>query len=82
MIAAGSDTDHPSPWPRWLSLTKAAAYASMSKGTIMRYILDGEIYGTRKGGKWYVDRTAIDTFFLAGSAREDAIVRSVLGGGR
>jgi len=50
--------------PRWLSLSHAAAYASMSKPTLIRRVQDGEIYGSLKGGKWFIDRESIDHFFL------------------
>ncbi len=49
---------------RWLSVTLACKYACMSPKTIMKYIRQGEIYGTLKGGKWYIDRESIDAFFL------------------
>jgi hypothetical protein len=29
----------------------------------MRYVEAGEIYGTLKGGKWFIDRCSIDSFF-------------------
>ena len=47
--------------PRWLSIREACRYASMSENTLMRYV-PSEIYGTKKGGKWYVDRESIDRF--------------------
>ena len=49
--------------PRWLSITKACRYSGMSDKTLMRYVTNGEIYGSKKGGKWYIDRNSIDTFF-------------------
>jgi len=60
--------------PRWLSLASAAQYASMSKNTFIKYIQDGKIYATQKGGKWYVDRESIDHFMI----EDDVIVRKVL----
>ena len=49
--------------PRWLSVKQACRYASMSRPTLMTYVVDGNIYGSLKGGKWYVDRYSIDAFF-------------------
>ena len=49
--------------PRWLSLSKACSYASMSENTLLGRIKTGDIYATKKGGKWYVDRESIDAFF-------------------
>lgn len=51
--------------PRWLSLAQAARYASMCTKTLRRYLETGDIYGSRRGGKWFVDRESIDRFFLA-----------------
>lgn len=48
--------------PRWLSVTIACLYSSMSDKTLMRYIKNGDIYGIKKGGKWYVDRLSMDDF--------------------
>ncbi len=47
---------------RWLSLTEAARYVSLSDKTLMKYVNAGVIYGTRKGGKWLIDRASIDTW--------------------
>ena len=55
-------------YPRWLSITDATStkqrkgYTSMSERTLTDYIKDGRIYGTKKGGKWYIDRMSIDDF--------------------
>ena len=49
--------------PRWLSVTKACRYASMSDKTLMRHVTAGDIYGSKKVGKWYIDKHSIDTFF-------------------
>lgn len=48
--------------PRWLSVTQACKYTSMSDKTLMMYIKTGNIYGTKKGGKWYIDKYSIDEF--------------------
>jgi hypothetical protein len=55
--------------PRWLSITQACKYAGMSEKTLMHYILGGDVYGTKKGGKWIVDRESIDSFMLADDMR-------------
>lgn len=47
---------------RWLSLTEAAVYVSLSQKTLMKYINTGIIYGTLKGGKWLVDLVSLDTW--------------------
>lgn len=80
LAGIGADNVTPSPWPRWLSLAMAARYASMCKNTLRQYIEAGDIYGSLKGGKWYVDRESIDAFFLSDEKRIDGIVSRVLGG--
>ena len=52
------------PYPRWLGISAACSYASMSKNTLMGYVLTNAIYGTKKAGKWYIDRNSIDAFML------------------
>ena len=47
--------------PRWLSVREACRYMSMSENTLMRYV-PCDIYGTKKGGKWFIDRFSIDAF--------------------
>ena len=61
-------------YPRWLSLTEACKYASMSDKTLMRYVISGDIRGKKVGGKWYIDKTSIDTFMLD----DDLKVKEVL----
>jgi len=34
----------------------------MSDKTLMRHVIKGDVYGTKKGGKWYIDRNSIDAF--------------------
>lgn len=48
--------------PRWLTLSEACRYASMSSRKMKRHIKAGEIYGSKKG-KWFIDRDSIDAFF-------------------
>jgi hypothetical protein len=55
----------PEVTPRWLSVSLACKYASMSDKTLMRHVRSGEIYGAKKGGKWYLDRLSIDDFMRA-----------------
>lgn len=47
---------------RWLSVKEATKYVSLSSATIMKYVKTGEIYGTRKGGKWLIDQRSLDTW--------------------
>ena len=47
---------------RWLSLSEAAVYVSLSQKTLMKYVNRGVIYGTLKGGKWLIDRVSLDTW--------------------
>ncbi|MCE5208976.1 MAG: helix-turn-helix domain-containing protein [Chloroflexi bacterium] len=47
---------------RWFSLAEATQYVSLSDKTLMKYVRSGVIYGTRKGGKWLIDRTSLDTW--------------------
>lgn len=67
--------------PKWLSLRAACARASMSEKTLIFHIASGEIYGTKKGGKWYIDRDSIDDYFNADREAVRAAVARVLGAG-
>jgi len=60
--------------PRWLSVTEACKYISMSDKTLMNYVKSGEIYGAKKVGKWYIDRLSIDSFMKA----DDIFVRETV----
>ncbi|MCX5814971.1 MAG: helix-turn-helix domain-containing protein [Proteobacteria bacterium] len=64
--------------PRWLSVKLACAYSSMSKNTIKKYLITGEIAGSKKGGKWYVDKNSIDAFFQEDTARAHEIADKIL----
>lgn len=64
--------------PRWLSVTKACHYASMSDKTLMRHVLSGEIHGKKVGGKWYIDRFSIDDFFHGDDPFIDETVARIL----
>lgn len=61
-MAKTGNNETDSLYPRWLSVTEACRYASMSDKTLMRYIREGSIYAKKVGGKWYVDRLSIDDF--------------------
>ncbi len=64
--------------PRWLSISSACKYASLSYKTLMRYILAGDIYGTKKGGKWIVDRLSIDRWMLSDEDQDNNIVARLM----
>ena len=64
--------------PRWLDLASAEKYTCMAKKTLKKRIEAGEIYGSLKGGKWFVDRESIDAFHLADKAQVEKIVERVL----
>ncbi len=49
----------------------------MSYKTLMQHVLNDEIYGTKKGGKWYIDRYSIDRFMLADEVDVAAIIADV-----
>ena len=63
--------------PRWLSLKQACTYASMSENTLLSRIHKGDVYGTKKVGKWYVDRESIDLFFEAEKIEVKTIIASL-----
>ena len=65
--------------PRWLDLAGAARYTSMSKKTLMKHIGAGEIYASRKGGKWYVDKESIDAFHMGSSVQIEETLARILG---
>lgn len=48
---------------RWLKLSEAVIYSRMSKKTLRKYILQGDIYAIKEGGCWIVDRKSIDTHY-------------------
>jgi len=54
-------------YPRWMDIKTACTYTSMSKPTIMEYIMIGDVYAKKLSGKWYVDRDSIDEFMLKDS---------------
>ena len=54
--------------PRWLSIKQARMYASMSENKLMEHIESDDIYATKKGGKWFVDKLSIDEFMMEDKA--------------
>jgi len=61
-------------YPRWMDIKLACLYSSMSKNTLMEYIMRGNIYAKKLAGKWYVDRMSLDSFMLKDGAELDARV--------
>lgn len=48
---------------RWLTVQEACRYAKMSRTTLMECVNSGDIKGSRRRGKWIVDRLSIDTYY-------------------
>jgi len=48
---------------RWLKVKEACRYARMSRNTLMRYVRNGDICGTKRCGFWIIDRESIDKFY-------------------
>ena len=48
---------------RWMSLSEVEKYISMCSKTLLKLVRSGEVYGTRKNGKWYIDRESLDAYF-------------------
>ena len=67
--------------PRWLSIKQAMLYANMSRNKLKKYIDEGDIYGTRKGGKIFVDRNSIDAFFLDDDVRSKLKIDEIMKAG-
>ncbi len=63
--------------PRWLSVSQASRYASMSRTTIMQHIASGD-FVAKKEGKWRIDRESIDRYQLAGVVNYREEARSIL----
>jgi len=49
---------------RWLTISEACQYSKMSKNTLKSVIDSGGIFASKRGGKWIVDRTSIDKYYL------------------
>ncbi len=52
-------------YPRWLDISKACKYISLSKNTLLKYIMSGDVYAKRLNGKWIVDKKSIDEFMMS-----------------
>jgi hypothetical protein len=48
---------------KWIGLNDACRYARRSITTLKKLIALNEIYGTKRGGEWVVDRESIDAYF-------------------
>ena len=51
------------PQQRWLTLKEACTYAKVKREKLSKWLVDGDIYGVKKDGKWIVDRESIDAFY-------------------
>lgn len=60
---------------KWLTLREACLYARRSRNTVLSWIKDHNIYGTKPDGSgdWLVDRESIDKFL--GIARDERRIR-------
>ncbi len=47
---------------RWLTVTQAEDYVSMSRKTVMSWINTGLIYAHKTTGTWLIDRESIDAW--------------------
>jgi len=64
-------------WPRWLRVSAACKYASLSRKTLKRMLIEGDLRGERTpGGHWRVDRESIDEYF-SGDHKALEILRSL-----
>lgn len=52
---------------KWLTLQEAYIYTRRSRNTIIRWLEDGKIYGSKPegSGDWLVDRESIDSYLYA-----------------
>jgi len=66
---------------RWLSFKQAMLYANMSRNKLKKHIDEGDIYGTQKGGKIFVDRDSIDAFFLDDDVRSKLRIDEIMKAG-
>ena len=48
---------------RWLTIKEACQYGKIKRDTLMKWIDEGYIYGSKRSGKWIVDRQSIDDFY-------------------
>ncbi len=63
---------------RWLRISEAEKYASLSRNTIKKMLKDGQLRGERTpGGHWRIDRESIDDWFSRGEKKAVEIARSL-----
>jgi excisionase family DNA binding protein len=63
---------------RWLKMSEACRYASLSRKTVKVMLMDGSLTGERTpGGHWRVDKESIDSWFGNVQEKAVAIVRSL-----
>ena len=63
---------------RWLKISEASKYASLSRKTLYKMLSDGDLRGDKtRGGHWRVDRQSIDEWFMQGEKKALAICRSL-----
>ena len=48
---------------RWLTIKEACEYARIKRDTLMKWLDEGYIYGSKRSGKWIVDRKSIDNYY-------------------
>jgi excisionase family DNA binding protein len=58
---------------RWLSIEEACKYGKMSRNKLLGFVRNGEIHGTKRTGRWRIDRESIDSFFLEEDLQEGRI---------
>lgn len=49
---------------RWLTMEEASNYGRMGRPKLMELIRSGQIYGTKRTGKWLIDKESIDRFLF------------------
>ena len=47
-----------------MDIEEACAYGRMSRNKLLEFVRNGEIYGTKRTGRWRIDRESIDSFLL------------------
>lgn len=63
-------------WPRWMSITQATEYISLSDKTLLQLITDGKIKAKNIRRKYLIDRESIDSFMQSDEAEvEEALER-------
>ena len=65
---------------RWLTISAVFKYASLSRKTVYKMLLNGDLRGRKtKGdsGHWRVDKDSIDEWFMQGEKKALAICQSL-----